>query len=327
MISPRQTVDPPVRFGPDGLIPAVIQDSSTEAVLMVAFMNDEALAATRDSGRVHFWSRSRRSLWRKGETSGHEQFVESIHVNCDQNSLLVRVRQIGAVCHDGYDTCFYRRLEADGQLTVTRERSFDPAQVYRAGAGPEDSLAARSQEHYHAFAYLRDHDLSAVSGTSALLHGTETRFHGRIADELRELAGVLDGTHRHAGVRADVLLEGGQVLYWITIAALHGNIRWNELRPDRALATRSDELQPATLAKMLSAEARHWETVAGAARQSNAAHLHATLGLIGQTLHVAGLTPFDLIDADLAALYAKPYIASYKPRLASLPTSAADTDA
>src|SRR5688500_7800896 len=103
----------PVRFGADGLIPAVIQDADTDAVLMVGFMNANALALTRSTGRVHFWSRSREKLWRKGETSGHEQIVEAIYINCEHNSLLLTVRQIGAACHDGFPTCFYRRLEPD----------------------------------------------------------------------------------------------------------------------------------------------------------------------------------------------------------------------
>lgn len=314
MTGSEPSTDLPIRFGDDGLVPAVIQDSATKSVLMVAYMNEAALNATRATGRVHFWSRSRQQLWRKGATSGHDQLVDEIFANCDQNSLLVTVRQIGAVCHDGYDTCFYRRLEADGSLTVTRARSFDPATVYGATLDRDDGLVERSREYYRAFEYLRDRDLSTESATSARLHSGDMSFHARIADELRELAGVLAGTHQHADQRADLLLEGGQVLYWITLAALRDQIPWSELRPDRALSTRSDELAPSTLVKMLTAEADAWSASIDEGR-AGAARFHATLALVGQAIHAGSITPLELIESDLAELYAKPYMASYLPSL------------
>jgi phosphoribosyl-AMP cyclohydrolase len=278
---------------------------------MIGFMNEAALTATRETGRVHFWSRSRNELWRKGATSGHEQIVESLHVNCDQNSLLVRVSQIGAVCHDGYDTCFYRRLDDANTLTVTRERVFDPAAVYGQPNLAHDSLAERSREHFEAFAYLRDTDLSGVSRTSALLRQREADVSDRIADELRELAGVLDGSHRHDGVEADLLLEGSQVLYWVTVAALRAGITWDDLRPDRALATHTDELNTETLSKLLRAEAHSW-AARSSAELDGAPRYHATLALVGQAIQHGGISPEQLISADLAELYAKPYMAGYR---------------
>jgi phosphoribosyl-ATP pyrophosphohydrolase/phosphoribosyl-AMP cyclohydrolase len=310
MTDSQPATDLPIRFSDDRLVPVVIQDSATNSVLMVAFMNAAALTATRATGRVHFWSRSRQTLWRKGETSGHEQFVDEIFVNCDQNSLLVKVRQVGAVCHDGYDTCFYRRLDEDGTLAVTRERSFDPATVYGAAANSDDELAERSRDHYQAFAYLRDHDLSRDSGTSARLRSGDMLFHQRIADELRELAGVLSGEHRHTDRRSDLILEASQVLYWITLAALSERIAWSALRPDRALSTRSDELAVSTLVKMLEAEADRW-TASDGHDSAGAACLHAALALVGQAILSEGITPLELIETDLAQLYAKPYMASY----------------
>jgi phosphoribosyl-AMP cyclohydrolase len=120
-----------VQYGADGLAPVVVQDAVSGDVLMLAFMNDDALRLTQETGRAHFWSRGRNALWRKGETSGHEQLVDEIRVNCEQNSLLLLVRQVGAVCHDGYPTCFYRRTAPDGSLTIVRNRAFDPSSVYR----------------------------------------------------------------------------------------------------------------------------------------------------------------------------------------------------
>jgi phosphoribosyl-ATP pyrophosphohydrolase/phosphoribosyl-AMP cyclohydrolase len=97
-----------------GLIPAVVQERETGEVLMVAWMNPEALDATRRTGLSHFWSRSRRCLWRKGETSGHVQHVDGIYADCDGDTLLVQVHQEGVACHTGARTCFFTRISAPG---------------------------------------------------------------------------------------------------------------------------------------------------------------------------------------------------------------------
>lgn len=99
-----------LRFDDRGLIPAVVQDVENGDVLMMAWMSRESLRRTLDEGRTVFWSRSRRELWRKGDTSGHVQHVEEIRVDCDADVLLVRVHQVGAACHTGERTCFHRRL-------------------------------------------------------------------------------------------------------------------------------------------------------------------------------------------------------------------------
>jgi phosphoribosyl-AMP cyclohydrolase len=99
-----------LRFDDRGLIPAVVQDADNGDVLMMAWMNRESLERTLDEGRTVFWSRSRRGLWRKGDTSGHVQHVEEVRADCDGDVLLVRVHQIGAACHTGERSCFFRRL-------------------------------------------------------------------------------------------------------------------------------------------------------------------------------------------------------------------------
>ncbi|RMF88807.1 MAG: bifunctional phosphoribosyl-AMP cyclohydrolase/phosphoribosyl-ATP diphosphatase HisIE [Nitrospinota bacterium] len=105
-----------LRFNDQGLIPAVIQDSRSGEVLMVAYMNREALQKTLSTGLTHFWSRSRKTLWQKGETSGHIQQVEEIAYDCDADTLLVKVRQQGVACHTGARSCFYRTLfRKDGE--------------------------------------------------------------------------------------------------------------------------------------------------------------------------------------------------------------------
>jgi phosphoribosyl-AMP cyclohydrolase len=101
-----------LRFDDRGLIPAVVQDAENGDVLMVGWMNRESLDRTLDEGRTVFWSRSRRDLWRKGDTSGHVQHVQEVRVDCDGDVLLVRVHQVGAACHTGERSCFFRRLAA-----------------------------------------------------------------------------------------------------------------------------------------------------------------------------------------------------------------------
>jgi phosphoribosyl-ATP pyrophosphohydrolase/phosphoribosyl-AMP cyclohydrolase len=100
-----------LRFDGSGLIPAVVQEAGTDEVLMVAWMNAEALDRTLDTGLTHFWSRSRKTLWQKGETSGHRQHVEAVYADCDGDTLLVRVHQDGVACHTGSRTCFFTRLD------------------------------------------------------------------------------------------------------------------------------------------------------------------------------------------------------------------------
>lgn len=104
-----------IRFDEKGLIPAVVQDSASGEVLMLAYMNAEAVRLTITSGETHFWSRSRKSLWHKGETSGHVQKVMEIFLDCDGDSLLVKVQPAGPACHSGHVTCFYRGFVERGE--------------------------------------------------------------------------------------------------------------------------------------------------------------------------------------------------------------------
>ena len=103
-----ETLELRPRFDADGLIAAVAQDADTGEVLMLAWMNAEALEQTLSSGRAVYWSRSRKELWRKGDTSGHEQHIVEVRVDCDQDAVLLKVRQTGAACHTGRRACFYR---------------------------------------------------------------------------------------------------------------------------------------------------------------------------------------------------------------------------
>ena len=114
-----------------GLLPAIVQDHRTGEVLMLAYINELAWQKTLETGKAHYWSRSRASLWLKGETSGHVQLIRDIYVDCDLDTVVFKVEQLGgAACHTGYRSCFYRKV-ADGELVIHEsDRVFDPAAVY-----------------------------------------------------------------------------------------------------------------------------------------------------------------------------------------------------
>ena len=121
------------KFGTDGLITAISQDANTGDVLMVAYMNEEALKLTIESGNAVFFSRSRQKLWKKGEQSGHVQKVQDIFVDCDQDCLILKVTVDQGQCHVGYNSCFYRQLKKGSatDLQLNAEKTYDPAQAYK----------------------------------------------------------------------------------------------------------------------------------------------------------------------------------------------------
>jgi phosphoribosyl-AMP cyclohydrolase len=120
-----------LKYDRDGLVAAVIQDETNNEILMVGYMNTEAIRETLNTRRVCFWSRSRQKLWIKGETSGHTQTVESVAVDCDGDALLIKVTQKVAACHTGYRSCFFREVSPDGESTrVVGEKIFDADAVY-----------------------------------------------------------------------------------------------------------------------------------------------------------------------------------------------------
>jgi phosphoribosyl-AMP cyclohydrolase len=115
----------------NGLLPAIAQDHATGKVLMLAYINREAWEETLKTGEAHYWSRSRSELWHKGGTSGNVQKIRDVYVDCDGDTVLFRVEQVGgAACHTGHETCFFRKISPDGGVTVVGEPKFDPKKVY-----------------------------------------------------------------------------------------------------------------------------------------------------------------------------------------------------
>ena len=117
---------PALAFDDEGLLPVVAQDVDTGEVLMLAYVDEAALARTKETGRAHYYSRTRDELWEKGATSGHTQAVSEIRIDCDGDALLYLVDQTGGACHTGYETCFYRTIDGD----EVAEKVFDPEDVY-----------------------------------------------------------------------------------------------------------------------------------------------------------------------------------------------------
>jgi phosphoribosyl-AMP cyclohydrolase len=116
--------------GEGGLLPAIAQDAETGEVLMMAWMNQQAFDETVRTGQATYWSRSRGKYWRKGEESGHRQTVRAVYIDCDADTILLKVDQVGAACHEGYRTCFFRQVGADG-VRVVGTRLVEPGNVYR----------------------------------------------------------------------------------------------------------------------------------------------------------------------------------------------------
>lgn len=119
-----------LKFNEQGLIPAIVQDAETGDVLMMAWMNREALQRMMQTGYATYWSRSRQKLWVKGETSGHFQKVVGVFVDCDADVILLKVHQVGAACHEGFRSCFFRRVDTNtGELKAITERLVNPGEV------------------------------------------------------------------------------------------------------------------------------------------------------------------------------------------------------
>jgi len=120
-----------LKFNADGLIPAIIQDQTNGRVLMMAWMNRASLEKTIETGKTHFWSRSRQKFWMKGEESGHTQSVKDIALDCDGDTLLIQVEQVGAACHEGYRSCFFRSTEgSQAMFKITEPLLKTPDQIY-----------------------------------------------------------------------------------------------------------------------------------------------------------------------------------------------------
>jgi phosphoribosyl-AMP cyclohydrolase / phosphoribosyl-ATP pyrophosphohydrolase len=206
-------VDP--AFDDRGLLPAIIQDAKTGTVLMVAWMNAEALRKTRDSGIVHFWSRSRQALWQKGETSGNSLAVEEIRIDCDADAILVRARPAGPVCHTGKTACFYRVVDPAGEHH--EDEGIPAAQI---NGTVLDRLASTIE--------ARKSSTAEKSYTRSLLDGGARKILDKIAEEHAELAAELGG-----GEPAAIVHETADLLFHVLVGLAARGVSidqvWQEL--------------------------------------------------------------------------------------------------
>lgn len=304
-----------LKFDRQGLIPVVIQDDTSAEVLMVAFMNQEALELTQRTGFTHFYSRSRNTIWRKGEQSGNVQEVRAIFVNCEENSLLIRVVQHGgAACHEGYRSCYYRRLLPDESYETVAERAFDPATVYEsdvpiaAKTFPianntaleeiQRTLEAQLRQLYGVYIYLRDNDLSAESNTSRLLQEHSLSYLlSRLADELQELADVQSGEHMHSGRQPDTMLEGSQVGYWLLLIAAARKLVYNDFMPHASIL--SGYHAQYSEGKAVEMRQDCLSLLASDQRSGVVQGLHLGFAFIGWTCAQAGISPLAPTEYDL----------------------------
>jgi phosphoribosyl-AMP cyclohydrolase len=278
---------------------------------MVAFMNKEALRLTRETGYTHFFSRPRNAIWRKGELSGNVQEVKDIFVNCEENSLLIRVIQHGgAACHEGYRSCYYRRLLPDDSYTTVEERIFDPDLVYghshtaNAKTLLRAALEEKMRELYDVYLYLRDHDLSEESNTSRLLQEhSQSYLVSRLGDELKEMANVQSGEHIHADRQSDTVLECSQVGYWLLLLAAVKKIRYDDFQPHEAVLKGYYEQQDSGW----SVEQRQDCLNLLISNESNmiAQGLQFGFSLIGWACAEAVISPLDPAEFDLAQMRRK----------------------
>jgi phosphoribosyl-AMP cyclohydrolase / phosphoribosyl-ATP pyrophosphohydrolase len=184
-----------LRWDADGLIPAVVQERETGEVLMVAWMNREALDATIATRRSHFWSRSRRELWRKGDTSGHAQHVDGVYADCDGDTLLVQVHQVGVACHTGARTCFFTRLGAsqrvgDGALsTAVRAAASGDSEISgdRDAPAPADAPGPATLEDLERVLQSRKAAPPPGSYVAALLARGEAAICRKVGEEATEV--------------------------------------------------------------------------------------------------------------------------------------------
>ncbi len=187
-----------LKFDQNGLIPAITRDATSGEVLMMAFMNAEAVKRTQETGTVHYYSRSRQKLWMKGESSGHVQKVREIRVDCDADCLLITVEQVGAACHTGHHSCFYRVVDGS-DMTTDGEKEVDAAAIY----GREDILDAV----YHVIQERRQNPSEKSYVASLFAKGLD-KILGKIGEEATETAVAGKG-----GDRDEVVYEVADLFF------------------------------------------------------------------------------------------------------------------
>lgn len=203
-----------IKYDENGLVPAIIQEEASGTVLMLAYMNTEALTKTLETGVTWFYSRSRRSLWQKGETSGHVQTVKELYYDCDADTILVKVNQTGAACHEGTFSCFSRRLDAD---TEQVEKLVDPDKVYK------EPLSGILHELYHVI-NDRKHNPKEGSYTNYLFEKGQDKILKKVGEEAAET--IIASKNND---KAEILYEMADLWYHCLVLLANHDIAPSEL--------------------------------------------------------------------------------------------------
>lgn len=201
-----------LKFNNDGLVPVITQDIETKEVLMLAYMNKEAYDKTLETGRVHYYSRSRQKLWLKGETSGHFQNVRDIRFDCDSDTLLILVEQIGGACHTGHKSCFYRNIQNDGMLS---DKVFEPSSVYGIG----DTLAA-------LYGIISDRQINPIkdSYTNYLFDKGIDKILKKVGEETAEVIIASKNADKQ-----EITYEISDLLYHLSVLMVKSGVTWDDL--------------------------------------------------------------------------------------------------
>jgi len=202
-----------LHFDEKGLIPAIIQDEKSGKILMMAYMNAEALEKTITTGKTWFYSRKRKTLWNKGETSGHYQLVKDIYIDCDEDTLLITVEQKGAACHTGFNSCFHRQISEKGISSPQSEL-------------PRYALASFLQELFDVI-QERAKNPSFQSYTSKLLQSGKEKILRKVSEEATEvmLASLENEEHQKEHLQWEV----ADLLYHLLVLVQHEHIKWYDI--------------------------------------------------------------------------------------------------
>ncbi|NLK50950.1 MAG: bifunctional phosphoribosyl-AMP cyclohydrolase/phosphoribosyl-ATP diphosphatase HisIE [Syntrophomonadaceae bacterium] len=234
-----------MKFDREGLIPAIIQDVNTKAVLMMAYMNKEALKRTWETGETWFYSRSRQELWHKGETSGHTQRVREISFDCDRDTILVKVEPVGPACHEGYISCFFREINSQGEMRTIAQKVFDPDQVYREEIGaklPEQEAEVLTKEKQlkdtrelsvltELYQVIKERQVSRPEGsyTAYLFNQGIDKICKKVGEEAAEV--IIGAKNRNS---EELIYESADLLYHLLVLLAEAGVTPEEVMQELA---------------------------------------------------------------------------------------------
>lgn len=210
-----------IKFDRNGLVPVIAQDYKTNEVLMMAYMNEEAFIKSMETGKVHYFSRSRNKLWLKGETSGHYQTIQSIHVDCDDDTLLVKVEQVEAACHTGHYSCFYRELNREG-IKERADKVFDEKSVYYEKSVYEDK--AKILNEVYNVILDRKRNPKEGSYTNYLFEKGIDKILKKVGEEAAEVIIASKNTNN-----GEVIYEISDLIYHLSVLMVERGINFDDI--------------------------------------------------------------------------------------------------